>query len=145
MRGEAGAIGVLVPDLSNPYFPDVLTSVPVERRQPGRQHRRRGEHPPRVQGDRPRVQGDPPRVQGDRPRASPVASPHRAHRAPGARPAGPPPPRAGAVVPLSTRSTMASHPRDPAPQDGPPGESVSVHGVAARAAGYSGDGGPPAL
>ncbi|MER7198815.1 LacI family DNA-binding transcriptional regulator [Streptomyces sp. NPDC000188] len=25
--GEAGAIGVLVPDLANPYFPDVLKSV----------------------------------------------------------------------------------------------------------------------
>ncbi|MFC8074912.1 LacI family DNA-binding transcriptional regulator [Streptomyces sp. NPDC057307] len=26
-RGEAGAIGVLVPDLANPYFPDVLKAV----------------------------------------------------------------------------------------------------------------------
>ncbi|AQW47084.1 alanine racemase [Streptomyces hygroscopicus] len=35
-RGEAGAIGVLVPDLSNPYFPDVLKSVSAVARRHGR-------------------------------------------------------------------------------------------------------------
>ncbi|MFD3376624.1 MULTISPECIES: LacI family DNA-binding transcriptional regulator [unclassified Streptomyces] len=35
-RGEAGAIGVLVPDLSNPYFPDVLKSVSAVARSHGR-------------------------------------------------------------------------------------------------------------
>ncbi|MFF1762766.1 LacI family DNA-binding transcriptional regulator [Streptomyces sp. NPDC058266] len=35
-RGEAGAIGVLVPDLANPYFPDVLKSVSAVARSHGR-------------------------------------------------------------------------------------------------------------
>jgi LacI family transcriptional regulator len=35
-RGEAGAIGVLVPDLANPYFPDVLKAVSRAARSYGR-------------------------------------------------------------------------------------------------------------
>ncbi|MFC9647461.1 LacI family DNA-binding transcriptional regulator [Streptomyces sp. NPDC056937] len=35
-RGEAGAIGVLVPDLANPYFPDILKAVSSVARTHGR-------------------------------------------------------------------------------------------------------------